>query len=291
MAKASPSTDVATKTDASTALELPAGMSLAGIADDAGEFTQQFEKGDLATPFLRVLQSLSPQLQKQKPEFIPGAEQGDFILTSTSRIIKGDQGVLVVPVHFEKSHTEWKPNRGGFVADHGPAFDVDRNATWDEGANTFILRNGNELAVGMLYYVYVVDPETGATESAAFILSGSQMKKGRKWNSVMRSFQLKGPKGYFTPPSFFLSYLVTTVPESNAQGSWYGVSIKSDKFTHQLPDGPDLYDRAKEFYRNVQSGTIKVQMDASEGATAPAADEELPDLPDSDGSFGEDRAF
>jgi len=288
--KASTKTDVATTTKAPAAV-LPDGVDIAALVGDASEFGQSFEKSDLATPFLRVLQQLSPQLQKQKPEYIAGAEQGDFFLTGSSRVIPGAEGVVLIPVHYEKSHTEWKPKRGGFVADHGPVFDVDREASWDEERNTFVLRNGNELAVGMLYYVFVVDAETGSYEPAAFILSGSQMKKGRKWNAMMRSFQLKGPKGYFTPPSFFLSYHVTTVPEQNDAGSWYGVSIKSGKFTHQLPDGPDLYERAKELYRNVQSGVVKAAVDALDTTEKATDDGPLPDLPESDGSFGEDRAF
>jgi hypothetical protein len=151
--------------------------------------------------------------------------------------------------------------------------------------------SGNELAVGMLYYVFVVDPETGIFEPAAFILSGSQMKKGRKWNSIQRSFQLKGPKGYFTPPSFFMAYHVTTVPESNDSGDWYGVAIKPLGPTHSLPMGADLYERAKEMYRGVQSGTVKAKVQDSEGSstTREPGDEEFSDEEFPSGAVGEDN--
>lgn len=279
---------------ASAALTLPSGMSLDMLSQDAQDFAQDFGREDLATPFLRVLQSLSPQVLKQKAEFIPGAEVGDFFLSTTNRVIKGDVGVVLIPIHFEKSHTEWKPKRGGFVADHGPSYDVDANATWDEERGTFVMNNGsgNELAVGMLYYVFVVDPETGTFEPAAFILSGSQMKKGRKWNSIQRSFQLKGPKGYFTPPSFFMAYHVTTVPESNDSGDWYGVAIKPLGPTHSLTDGVDLYERAKEMYRGVKAGTVKAKVEHSEGTTTrEPGDEEFSDEEFPDGGSEDGGAF
>ncbi len=38
-----------------------------------------FDSSEMQIPFIRVLQALSPQLNKKKPEYIEGAEQGGFV--------------------------------------------------------------------------------------------------------------------------------------------------------------------------------------------------------------------
>ena len=48
-------------------------------------------------PFIRILQALSPQLNKQDSLYIKGAEQGDIFNTVNQEIYKADEGVIVVP--------------------------------------------------------------------------------------------------------------------------------------------------------------------------------------------------
>jgi hypothetical protein len=53
------------------------------IFETAGEGAA-FDSSEMQIPFVRVLQALSPQLNKKKPEYIEGAAQGDLFNTVTN---------------------------------------------------------------------------------------------------------------------------------------------------------------------------------------------------------------
>ena len=52
---------------------------------------------DFAIPFIRVLQPLSPQLQKQNGNYVENAIAGDLYNTVTGEVHDGEIGILVVP--------------------------------------------------------------------------------------------------------------------------------------------------------------------------------------------------
>ncbi|HKU52551.1 MAG TPA: hypothetical protein VJQ25_08795, partial [Nitrospira sp.] len=54
-----------------------------------------FERGDVAIPFLRILQSNSPQVKKQNAKYVIDAEAGMFFNTATNDIYSGDTGIYV----------------------------------------------------------------------------------------------------------------------------------------------------------------------------------------------------
>ena len=65
------------------------------IFSTAGEGAS-FDSSEMQIPFVRLIQAMSPQLSKKKPEYIEGAEQGDAFNTVTSEIWKGEEGLKVV---------------------------------------------------------------------------------------------------------------------------------------------------------------------------------------------------
>lgn len=64
------------------------------------------------TPFLKILQAMSPELKKTDSKYIPGAEQGDFCNSATQELYK-ELNVVVLKV--EHVLIAWRPQRGGFV--------------------------------------------------------------------------------------------------------------------------------------------------------------------------------
>ena len=54
-------------------------------------------------PFIGIIQALSPQLQKDDPLYIKGAEQGDIFNTVTQEIYKADEGFLLFLVSSKRS--------------------------------------------------------------------------------------------------------------------------------------------------------------------------------------------
>lgn len=84
---------------------------------DAGIGLENITTEDMQIPFIRIIQALSPQLQKDDSLYIKGAEQGDIFNTVTQEVYKQDEGILVVPAFFEKKFLEFalRSSGGGFV--------------------------------------------------------------------------------------------------------------------------------------------------------------------------------
>jgi hypothetical protein len=243
---------------AKTALATQAQMAM--LEQAAQQDRHTFGKDDLATPFLRVLQPLSPQVLKGNDKYVDGAEAGMFLDTAENELWEGEDGITVVPVHYTPSFIEWKLREagGGLVKDYG-AVAPDLPTTRDD-KNREILPSGNQLVKSGLYYVFVVDEATGKYKALAMPLAGMQLKKSRNWNTRMKSIRMEGENGTFTPPMYYHSWKITSVFEENDQGSWFGVNIEPYKPLPELGDyGWGLVKEAMDFKEMILGGQVKVK--------------------------------
>lgn len=279
-APAEPGTALAVPSSAATGLvertpEEQRALNL--MAADAGEGLDDFSRDDLAIPFLRVLQKGSPEVNKQDPKYVEGAEAGDFINTVTRVVRKGQ--VTVVPVQFSPSYMEWRPRKkgGGIVKDWGADDSALATCKKDPETGRDITPEGNEFVRSAMYYVFVVDPETGAYERAVLSLSGTQLKKSKRWNTLMQSQTVKHPETGvpFRPASFYFSYNINTVFEKNEKGDWMGVNVSVGKPVIDLPYGSGTYLAAREFRANVTDGKVTVKHEV-EDVVIEEVNEDLP---------------
>lgn len=239
--------------------------------EDAGVGQEGMTSQDFSIPRLVILQGLSPQLKKNDEAFIKGAEEGDICDTINARVFKtdGGAGVTLIPVSYRRTHLEWKSREqgGGFVQDHGPESDILSKTARNESTGANVLPNGNNISVVAEYFCFMLD-ETGTPQPYVLSMTGSQMKKARRWNTVMSQYRV--PKadgtGHFNPAMFYRSYTFTTVPESNPKGSWYGWKIIPGKTVLELPHGADIYQAAREFRAQVATGAVKVTPPARDSA-------------------------
>ena len=227
------------------------------LLEDAGQ--DAFETQDVALPFIQILQALSPQLDKQDGEYIKGAEAGEFINTASGQRWNGEEGIIYIPVKYQRRYTEWKPKRGGLVKDWGTDGSIADRCHRDDATGRDITPDGNDLIVAATFYGLLVDGDK-APIRGLIGMSSTQFKKGRKWNALISSYQKPRPdgKGYFTPPMFARSYRLTSVPESNDQGNWYGFKVTEHEDTFRLPNGKDLYLLAREFRAQIDKGAVEV---------------------------------
>lgn len=221
-----------------------------------------FERDDLAIPFLRVLQKGSPEVNKRDPKYVDGAEPGMFINTVTKKVYDGEEGILVVPFGYTKSFTEWRTRDagGGFVADHGANKDALKGTTRDDKGRD-MTKDGTQITQAALYFLMLAQGEKGPFEQAAWPLASTQLKKARAWNSVIAGQRIRNPvnpdAAPIQPRPYYMTYRVTTVQESNDKGDWMGVVIEPYKPTLALPNGDELYMRAKDQEKLFQQGSIK----------------------------------
>ena len=97
--------------------------------------------------------------------------------------------------------------------------------------------------------------EEGGAETALIAMKSTQLKKSRKWNSMMAARQMMGKNGPFTPPRFSHVYLLKTIQEENSKGSWHGWEMSVEG---PITDA-NLYVRAKMFAESILAGDVVVK--------------------------------
>lgn len=231
------------------------------LYEDEGSGQEGIESQDLMIPRIQVLQTMSPQLNKRDGKFIEGAEVGHIWNTVSNETVDGEDGIVVVPIKYRRAHIEWQPERKGFVRDHGSDGSVLEQCTQEEGF-TNRLDNGNEIVVTGEYFIFVVK-EDGSYTPALLSMTSSQLKKARRWNSMMNHLKLPKPDGtgVFNPAMFYSSYKLTTVPEENDKGSWFGWDIEmldgeSGGILKSLKNGQDIYMNARSFKEKLSEGSV-----------------------------------
>jgi hypothetical protein len=250
-------TDVAVKT-ASTALAI-----LSDLEQDAGAGFDGMTQEDYALPFLRLLTNTSPEVGE-----IDGAMPGMIYNTVTGQLYDGKKGIYVVPCAYVRQYIEWAPRGQGSGAPvhiHPATSDVLSKTHKEPGDNKDYLDNGNYIENTANHYVMVID-EDGVPSPALISMKSTQLKKSRKWNSMMQSVKMQGKNGLFTPPMYSQIYQLTTVAESNDKGKWYGWEV--ERFGPV--DEPSIYQTCKTFAQSVSSGDVKVKHEGAEGVPADA---------------------
>ncbi len=255
------------------------------LLEDGGD--HGFKREDLKLPFVRVLQTLSPQLNKKKSAYIEDAEEGDFLNTATMTIYSGEDGILFVPAVYTMNYTEWKSRKegGGLVSDHGINKSVLDECERVEGKD--VLPSGNNILTSAMYYGYIMNLKTEMWEQAVLPMSSTQLKKSRAMNSQIQNYahpiKTKDGTKHINPPMWFHVFEITTVPETNDSGDWMGLKIERHGSVLDTDWGHKLYKEAKELSVLFSEGKLSVEaehLDAGEKKTeAPKRDKKV-DLDD-----------
>ena len=234
---------------------------------DAGVGLENITTEDMQIPFIRIIQALSPQLQKDDPLYIKGAEQGDIFNTVSQEIYKQDEGVVVVPAFFEKKFLEFqlRSSGGGFVRELA-ADDKDITMTSRENT-TELLPNGNEL-VRTHQHLVIAKSADGSIAPSVLDMKKSQLKVSRRWNTLKNSARL--PSGALMP-IYGTAWQVTTVLEANDQGKWF--NYKLDRVNDITPAIEKMMLEARNMYQGVSKGEVKM---AAASADEIAKEEDVP---------------
>lgn len=239
-------TEVATKTT-SNALAI-----MADFEQDASGGFDNMTQEDFALPFLRLLTNTSPEVGE-----VDGAMPGMILNTVTGQLYDGKKGIVVVPCAYVRQYIEWAPRGSGSgapIAIYPATSDVLSRTHREPGENKDYLDNGNYIENTANHYVMVVNDD-GAPEAALISMKSTQLKKSRKWNSMMMSAKLMGKNGPYTPPMFSQMYRLTTQAESNDKGKWFGWEIERIGTVEDA----GLYQMAKAFAQQINAGEVKVK--------------------------------
>ena len=246
------------------------------VMDDILEFAGDgaaFDSSEMQIPFLRVLQALSPQLNKKKAEFIEGAASGDMFNTVSNQHWDGEEGVVLIPCFQTTKYLEFTPReQGGGYRGEIPANDPVLQRTTRNGAKE-ILPTGNELVKSDQHYCLVVD-EDGGFQPVVVDMKSTQLKVSRRWKTQIAMQKIKHPKTgqMITPPVYATMWKLTTTEESNDQGSWANYQIEKVG----LVDNRDLLLEAKAFRESVAAGEVKAAAEGDADTSNSKMDEDIP---------------
>jgi len=82
------------------------------VMDDIFEYAGEgasFDSSEMQIPFIRLLQPMSPQLNKKKPEYIDGARSSDIFNNVTSQYWDGEAGIRVIACYQTTKYLEFVP--------------------------------------------------------------------------------------------------------------------------------------------------------------------------------------
>src|SRR6478735_614738 len=258
-------TEVATQTTGSEV-----ALTEEDFFEGAGEGLEDFSQSDMLVPYVRIVQALSKELQKNHAKYLKGAEQGCLVNSATRKIINGEKGFYAIPVSFEHRYMAWRPNNAGPAHDYGSDPAVYNSLTEDDKRKRMDAE-GNEVTDSMQFFTIIVDPETFEYEIAVLNFGGSQMKKGRGWSTQInnRMERHPGTGKLIRPAIYFYSYKITTQPESNDQGSWYGYSIEEGPKVKDLTNGGEIFNSAKGLRARITTGEVKAAVEDPRGEEEP----------------------
>lgn len=248
---------------ADTTIAVAGTNALALVSDFEQDAHAGFEgmgQDDFALPFLKLLTNTSPEIGE-----IEGATPGAIMNTVTNQCYDGKKGVVVIPCAYVRQYIEWAPRGSGSGAPIGiyPATsDILSRTHREPGDNRDYLDNGNYVENTANHYVMLINDE-GAPEPALIVMKSTQLKKSRKWNSMMMSVKLMGKNGAYTPPMYSQMYRLTTVSESNDKGKWYGWEIER---IGSVEDA-GIYSAAKAFAAQIGSGDVQAKHQSDEVVT------------------------
>ena len=227
---------------------------------DSGMGLENMDKGDLALPFLKLLQSGSDETKKKHAKYVDGAEAGMFYNTVTKKLYNGEKGIEVIPVFYKMTYPEWAPfeRREGrpISNDRGPEI---LKETTQNNSNKDVLSNGNEIIKTANHFV-IINGER--PEKALMTMKSTQLKVSRGWNSLMEDqFETDPKTGKSIPaPMFSRVYRLKSVENAGSNFSWHGYNITMVKKV----DDVGLYQMARDFYnslKNAQQKTATVSED------------------------------
>jgi len=234
---------------------------------DAGSGVNNMGQDDLALPFLKILGGMSKEL-----DTLEDARKGDIYNTVTGQVIKGKDGVKVIPVAYQRRFIQWAPlgeGTGAPVAIYAPGEAMPKTERSSEDQKEYVQDGSGHYIEETHQHFVIVLHDDGAAETALLAMKSTQLKKSRKWNSMISSLTMQGKNGPFTPPRFSHVYLLKTVLEENSKGSWHGWEMSRVGPVEDMA----TYQRAKEFAESITSGDVVVKhQDESGGGNVPNDD-------------------
>lgn len=297
-----PKGDEAPKNEDKAQLPAAAGSKALAVVEideeDRGAGLKNISNEERKVPFLRILQSNSPECEEGNSKFMPHAKAGMFMNTSTKQLYKSLQMVACARDH---KFIEYVPRAigGGFVELHKPGSELVAMLRAQHGKFGRLPRNvtrrdkdgqaldGTEIVESFELYAILLDPESGAKFRAIVPFQSTQIGKYQSFIDRADSIEylVAGSDVPVKPALFSHRWLLTTGNEKNKKGAFKGYVIGlAEKKEDGSDDAPiksfikrsdPLFLQAKEFSKFVEAGQAEVDYAAGAADEGPKAETEV----------------
>jgi hypothetical protein len=232
-----------------------------------------------AIPFLQILQKMSPLVDEDSAKYVQGAKAGMIYNTVTGRLYDGKAGILIIPCAYRRSFIRWggreAENKGfkgvltveqfrAIVQDPTKVKEVDRRYFVPNEDGSVNEKKNDYYADTREHFVIVIDPETGEFGNAILSLASSQIKASKKLMTSLSQKKVQTPQGMKTPPTFANLVRLSTIAQSNDQGTWSGAGFELEG----LVSDKGMYESAKAFYSTIIAGEANVDYNKADAASS-----------------------
>ncbi len=262
-------------------------LEVVDFGDDAGAGMEGARSEELLTPFLGLIQALSPQVADPSgPVYNEAAKPGMFVNTMTGQLFDGRTGLDVVPVARDYLYGEWVPRTqgGGFRGIVGPDDERVQRLIRAQGRfKSLDTGEGTELVEQFNLFALVAPPPLDEASAEQVVIAFTSTKLGVYKKLFTRIGSLKYPVNgrVVTPPIWAHRWRLTSVGQKNSQGQpFYNFQFELTSPTAResliRPNEP-LYAMAKGFSELVRSGQARANFQAAGGETEAGTDrDEIP---------------
>jgi len=232
------------------------------------ELNSKFDRSELVVPRVKILQTGSPEAQEDSNQYIPGAKSGMFYNTANGKVTPGQEGMICCIVGHQKLTIEWLPRTtgGGLVKIWG--MDDGWKALCEpDQRDVFnpVTKDGHIIDKQRSFLIFDIDTKTGDAEPTFFNMSRTAIPRANRLSSMLTQTRMKMSDGrIITPPYYYYLYKCTLDRISNEKGNWwlpkfekYGDDNAKHISVFDIPNGKEIYEKAKLFQSQFLEGTIQ----------------------------------
>lgn len=221
------------------------------MTSDTSRGSEDVGINDIILPRIDVLQAISPQVKRNDPKRIEGAEQG-MLFNTVSGELYGDN-LNFVPVKFQREFIIWqdRDSGGGFRGAYPTEGEAERERLALDNPDL------HEVVETHVHFVLLVH-EDGTTDEAVLSLAKSKRKASRKLNSLV---QMAGGD------RFSKMYSLMATEANGPKGDYWTVDMKPMGWVTEA-----IYNKALATYNAIQAGERKVDRSDEGGEEAGSAE-------------------
>jgi hypothetical protein len=228
------------------------------LAKHSGSGMEAMTADDFQIPRIGIVQSLSPQRNAQKDQYIEGCDEGQIFESVSKELWDGAEGVTVIPCYFQTVYLEWDTEtRGSLVKNHGRDSKL-HDETPPNKKKERITKDGTNIVKTAEYYLLLVDRETGSTRRCLLTMSKTALQIAKNWNArINTQLEIDKKTGKpFTVPMWSQAWNLTTSVKSNDNGTWFRWEIKPCCRVAEFENGKSLLREALLFKQQVSDGIV-----------------------------------